>query len=352
MFNKIIKEDMEDIFNRNIEWKKLTNTTILVTGAYGMLASYVVLFLCYLNEYHDMNIHILVQGRSEDKARERFEIFFDKEYFDFVSFNLLNPIENEYRADYIIHAAGGANPRLYDTNPVEIIEPNIIGTYNLLQLARFSKSKGFLYFSSGDVYGKVFEPDKIDETTCGMMDPLSIHSCYGESKRMAETLCVSFFREYNVPITIARIGHTYGVTMDLSSDPRVFASFMRNVLEKKDIEMLSDGTAKRPFCYLADAVAAYFTILLKGKAGEAYNVCNNNEFISMGEFADIVVSLDESHSVQVVYKNRDVSDRYVNNNLNKDNKPSDSKLKELGFNYHFSTRDGLERVYKYFKELF
>ena len=83
------------------------------------------------------------------------------------------------------------------------------------------------------------------------------------------TWCVSFYREHGVPVKIARIGHTYGPTMDIYNDPRVFASFMRDVIEGRDITMLSDGSAQRPFCYIADAVAAFFLLLFKGRDGEA-----------------------------------------------------------------------------------
>ena len=225
--------------------------------------------------------------------------------------DLNKEIMNEGTIDYIIHAAGGANPRLYSSKPVEVIEPNVIGTYNLLEYARKHGNKGFLIFSSGDVYGKVDEPENISEETVGKVDQLDIHSCYSESKRMAETIAVSYFREYGIPIKILRIGHTYGPTMDIKNDPRVFASFLKCVLEKRNIEMLSDGLTKRPFCYLADAVAAYFTVLFKGDAGEAYNICNTGEFISMRELANIVLTLEKEKKLKVVYLGREYEDGYV-----------------------------------------
>ena len=115
---------------------------------------------------------------------------------------------------------------------------------------------------------------------------------------------------------MARIGHTYGPTMDFKSDPRVFASFLKCAIESQDIVMQSNGKAKRPFCYLADAVFAYMLILLKGKEGEAYNVCNTEQFFSVKELADIVV-----------------------------------KLKELGWNYKFDLKEGMTRTYQVLKEI-
>ena len=348
--NSIVKEDMENIYSRNIDWNLLQNSKVLITGAYGMLASYIAFFLIYLCEHKNMNIRIMLQGRNIQKAQKRFGELLNRTYVEYTAMDLNKEIMSEETIDYIIHAAGGANPRLYSSNPVEVIEPNVIGTYNLLEYARKHGNKGFLIFSSGDVYGKVDEPENISEETVGKVDQLDIHSCYSESKRMAETIAVSYFREYGIPIKILRIGHTYGPTMDIKNDPRVFASFLKCVLEKRNIEMLSDGLAKRPFCYLADAVAAYFIVLFKGDAGGAYNICNTGEFISMRELANIVLTLEKRKKLKVVYLGRGYEDGYVENKENKDNNPSDKKLKRLGFEYHFTTETGMERTYKFLKE--
>lgn len=345
--NNIIAEDMNNIYERDLNWQQFDNKSVLITGAYGMLASYVVYFLCFINEIKGINVKVIAQGRNTDKAKQRFDDFWNKEYFKFITDDVTEGISIDGNVDYIIHAAGGAYPGMYSKIPVEVIEPNVIGTYNLLKLAVAKSTKSFLYFSSGDVYGKTDNPSNITEETVGKVDPLDAHSCYSESKRMAETMCAAFFREYGVPTKIARIGHTYGPTMDIDNDPRVFSSFLKNAIEGKDIVMLSDGSAKRPFCYIADGVAAYMTILLKGQSGEAYNVCNNKEFLSMKEFAQIVAGLNAEKPLTVHYKKREDTDSYVNNNDNKDNKPSDVKLKSLGFQYKYNTNEGMKRVWQW-----
>ena len=343
--NIIIKEDMEDIYNRNIDWKSLNNTTIYVSGAYGMLASYLVLFLCYISEYKDIRVKIIAQGRNVEKMKKRFGDLFYKEYFYYTDENICMELKCTENIDYIIHAAGSSNPNLYSIKPVEIIEPNVLGTYYLLQLAKVKKSKGFLLFSTGDVYGEVEDSLYIDEDTIAKVNQMDDHSCYSESQRMSETITYSFFKEYAVSTKIVRIGHTYGPTMDTENDPRVFSSFFKCLINDSDIEILSDGTSKRPFCYLADAIAAYFTVLLYGESGKAYNVCNNHEFLSISEFANIVAK--QRDGVNVVYNKRNLSDEYVENVVNHDNLPSDKRLKELGFEYHYTTEEGIKRVYNY-----
>lgn len=346
--NEIIKEDMESIYNRNFDWTVLNGKTFFISGAYGMLTSYVVYFLMYLNIQYGINVRIIAQGRNEEKAFQRFNEIWDERAFEFTNVDICKPIKMEDKIDYIIHGAGVANPRLYSTNPVEVMEPNLLGTYYLLKLAEEKKCDSFLLFSTGDIYGKVDDPTNIVETTLGKMDPLDIHSCYGESKRAAETLCASFTREYNIKTSMARIGHTYGPTMDIKNDPRVFASFLKCAVESQDIVMQSDGRAKRPFCYLADAVFAYMLILLKGKEGEAYNVCNTEQFFSVKELADIVADIPEN-KLNVIFKTRD--DEYVENKLNSYNKPIETKLKELGWNYKFDLKEGMARTYQVLKEI-
>ena len=346
--NEIIHADMEEIYARGYEWNELDNQSILVTGAYGMLASYLVFFLIFLHECKNIKIDIFIQGRSAQKARKRFGDYLDAPYVHFIQDDILSEDGGDIpNVDYIVHSAGISNPRLYSTNPVEVIEPNVIGTHRLLKNSIGKKLKGFLLFSSGDIYGKVSDAQNITEETFGAMDPLDGHSCYGESKRLAETLCASFFREYGIRTIIARIGHTYGPTMDVENDPRVFASFMKSILKGEDIVLHSDGTAKRPFCYIADAIAAYVLLLLKGEGGEAYNVTNTEQFLSIREVAEIVSTIPKK-SVAVRCKERAHEDTYQVNAINVDNKPIESKLVALGWKHPIGAHEGFLRTYNYF----
>lgn len=266
--SQVIQRDMENIFQRDIPVNQLFGRTVLITGATGMLASYLVYYLIWLNEVKTAGIRIIACVRSPQKCRRVFGSYVDASYFTMLTDDIYQPLRVDGAVDYIIHAASLASPQYYGPNPVEVSAPNVLGTYYLLQLARNKSVKGFLYFSTGDVYGKMpTDAGHFMETQLGIMDPLEAHSCYGESKKMGENWCVSFAREYGVPTRMVRISHTYGPTMDVEHDPRVFSSFMKCLLEKRDIVMLSDGTAKRPFCYAADAVAA-FLLILQGRKWE------------------------------------------------------------------------------------
>lgn len=359
----VIKSDMKEIFCHHVNYNNLKNQTVVLTGAYGMLASYITYFLMFLNKEHSYNMKIIVMVRNKEKFYNLFrtcEYFNEKDIkvieYDFSS--LYSFDYDDIKADYIIHTASFASPNYYALKPVEVLMPNIFGTRFLLDFAYKSNCKGFLLFSSGDVYGDfscrsdVMDGALVSENLYGCMDPLDIHSCYSESKRMAETMCYSFFKEYDVPIKIARIAHTYSPTMNIDSDPRVFSSFVKNIIEKKNIVMYSDGKSKRCFTYITDAVAAYFKILLEGKSGEAYNVCNTEEFYSIRELAEMLVGLYPEYKLGVEYKQRSSSESYTENNLQsvKSFITDNGKLKDLGFGFKVSAKDGFKRVVEYLQK--
>lgn len=349
--SSVIRADMEDIYSRDIPIRQLYHKTVMVTGASGMLASYLIWYLIWLNETHDADISILVMGRKRERLEERFGIYAGKSYLRFIIADVCDFTAPDISMDYIVHAASLASPQYYLTVPVEVASANAIGTYRLLRLAAARGVKGFLYFSSGDVYGAMPDGTGIfGEDQMGVMDPLDIHSCYGESKRMGETWCACFAREYGIRACAARIGHTYSPTMDIDRDPRVFASFMRCAVRREDIVMLSDGTAKRPFCYVADAVAAFILLLLQGKGGEAYNVVNTEMFVSIAELAETIASLEPEAGLRVIRKNRLSDDGYLENTLNHANCLGNERLKALGWRPEYDIKQGFTRVLRFIRE--
>ena len=168
---------------------------------------------------------------------------------------------------------------------------------------------------------------------------------------MGETWCRLFSVEYGVNAKIARIAHTYAPTMDIESDPRVFSSFMKCVAAGTDIVMHSDGSACRPFCYIADAVSAFFLILFEGASGEAYNVSNDRVFLSICELAKILVKFRPKLSLKVFWKGRPKGAAYLENNFNKANRPSADKLRAIGWQCRFDAAAGFARVWRYLRDV-
>jgi len=191
---------------------------------------------------------------------------------------------------YIIHAASIASPVFYRQRPIETMDANVQGLRILLDYARNMMDtdrplEGFLFFSSSEIYGDP-SPSNIPtpETYHGNVSCTGPRACYDESKRYGETLCVNFARHFGVPVKIARPFNNYGPGLSLS-DGRVIPDFARNILDRRDIVMFSDGSPTRTFCYSADAVTGYFLILGRGNPGEAYNIGAESPEISMADLA-------------------------------------------------------------------
>jgi len=329
--NKIIQEDLARIAAAPLPWEVFAGARVLITGGAGFLPAYMAETLLYLNRegvlFPAVGVYIL--ARNEERARARFSDYVKDSNLCIdsgdVSSRYIPPI-----FDYIIHAAAQASPVFYRTDPIGTLTPNSLGTYRMLDVARFSQSRSFLFFSSGDA---VFN-----------LNPLELRSCYGESKRMGEAMCAAFAHQHHVPAKIVRISHTYGPGMRLD-DGRVFADFTRDILNGGPIVLHSDGLAKRPFTYLADATIAFFTVLLEGNVAEAYTMANPSAYVSIRDLAD---RLGQEFGLKVVHNGRGVgshSSVYVPAPASQEaDAPDISKLQALGWSPTTGVEEGFRRT--------
>ena len=344
MRNHVVEEDLAGIISAPLDWSVFAGQTVLISGANGFLPAYMVETLLYLNEkkyYEPVKIIGLV--RSGDRAWERFSGYRGRSDLHFIIQDVSVRVNIQGPVDYIIHAASQASPKYYGVDPVGTLSANILGTYNLLELAREKRSKGFLFFSSGEVYGEVCEKNiPTPETGYGYVDPLNVRSCYAESTRMGENMCVSWFHQYKVPTKIVRPFHTYGPGMRLD-DGRVFADFVSNVVSGTNIEMHSDGSATRAFCYLTDATVGFFKVLLRGDNGDAYNVGNSNGEISIRDLAYLLISLFPEKGINVVMKNDINQVGYLKSMITR-NCPDINKILKLGWEPKINLQEGFKRT--------
>lgn len=347
MINNIIREDIARIAEgTDLLWDEFRNCTVLVSGGNGFLASYIVRTLMYLNEW-EYNVQIIIIVRDAGKAHDVYSDLAGSDKLQYIVQDVCEPVHTDARIDYIIHAASLASPKYYGLDPVGTLGPNVIGTHNLLTLAREKNVKGFLFLSSGEVYGEV-DPSRIPtkETDYGYIDPTNVRSCYQESKRMGETMCVSWYHQYGVPVKIVRPFHTYGPSMSLT-DGRVFADFVADIVHDHDIVMKSDGSAVRAFCYIADAVAGFFTVLLKGQNGQAYNIGNENGRISILDLAKVLVGLFPLKELKIVEDNSTPQTGYLKSNISV-NCPDTGKARVLGWSPHTGIEQGFRRTIESF----
>lgn len=343
-FSSVISEDIETILKKELPWQQLAGKHVVVTGASGMLASYLVETLLNVP-----GVRVTGTVRNTEKAWNRFRKYSNHPDFQLVSVDYSKPIHLP-PCNIIIHAASIPRP---DTKiPVDVLEPNIIGTWNLLQYARQCPAfEQFVFFSSHAVYGDNTGSERpIRETDFFPIPFTDVKSCYSVGKLAGETICMSFKAQYGISVKTLRYVHTYGPGMDLEHDPRSFVDFIRRVLDGKNIELLSSGEAKRSFCYIADATEAFFRILFLGKSGEAFNISNPGETISIYELAEMLVSLFPDQGLKVVRKNNKNSDGYAP--LGKIDLQDISKLTQLQWTAETPVREGFTRtIHAYVKKM-
>lgn len=339
MINRAIINDLEFITSSNLAWETLENKTVLITGVTGFIGSYIVDVLLYLNETRALNITILAVIRDLEKAKTRYHYAMKNEKLTFIIADLSSDTFNIHeKVDIIFHAASNATPRLFGSDPVGTILPNLIGTKNLLEIARQSNAENFIYFSTSGVYGHVKQEDyPIKEECFGSLDSMDVASCYLESKRMAETMCVSWMFQYGVPVKIVRPAITYGMGV-AEDDGRSFADFLWSIVRNKNIQLYTDGLVYRNFCYIADAVSGFFYVLFKGENAKAYNVASEID-ITIRDLAHMLVEqVFPERALCVEFKN-EATKNYLRKQFERTTVDT-GKLKELGWEMHYSLDEG------------
>ena len=341
----IIIEDMQRMSEAELPWRELEGKTILVTGATGMLASYVTWLLLYLHEHAGINVSVVALCRNRQKAEQYFGSYEGKPYFHLLIQDVCEPIAYEGKMDYIFHLAGNASPHFINTDPVGIIKCNLQGTMNVLEYARDFLSRKVIFASTREVYGKNEEAELLDEQAFGILDPLDDRSCYTESKRAVEALLKSYYLQFDVNFNIVRIAHSYGPTMKLENDGRVMADLLGDVVAGRDIVLKSSGEAIRAFLYVTDAVVGMFTVLFYGETAKAYNLANETEPISIKDLAQLLTSYRKDKSIQVVTTEGCQKGYCAYRRTALDT----SAIEQLGWKPQASLKEGINRVFQFNK---
>jgi len=285
----VFRKDLERLCNCEfIPWKKLIGKTVLVTGATGLIGYTLSSTLLYYDMVHSARMKVLALVRNHERAQEKFRgQLTDQCNLEFVVGDVTSLPEIDGNVDYIIHGASPTASAYFVEKPVETIMTAVLGTRNLLELAKEKRVSDFVYLSSMEVYGTPQTDDLISETYPTAVDTMSVRSSYPQAKLLCENLCASYCGEYGVPAKVVRLAQTFGpgVTAD---DQRVFAQFARAVMNEEDIVLQTAGKSKRTYLYTADAVSAILKVLIQGSTGETYNAANPETYCSIYEMAQMV----------------------------------------------------------------
>lgn len=304
MFDYYVKKEIETLLlDEKPLYFQLKEKAIFVTGATGLLGSQLILSLLEANRIYDLKIKIIALVRSLEKAERIFAGYSGELVFCHGDVN--TSISYNGRVDFLIHGAATTSSLSFVQSPVDTILTGFQGAKNVLDFARKKEVESFLYLSSLEVYGNFEGRKEVTEEDFGYLNPALVRSSYSESKRMAETLTISYQSQYGLPTKIARLSQTFGPGV-VYEDNRVFAQFARSVIEEKDIILHTEGKTERNYCSIRDSIAAMLYILLKGEEGQTYNVANEETMISIADMAQKFVGLS-GNKIKVIYELADIT---------------------------------------------
>ena len=340
--NAMYIEDVQKTADLNLQWEKLNDASVLITGASGLIGTFLVDVLMHRNKNYSQHCRISAMGRNEEKARKRFSEYFDlHDEFEFIAHDVNLPLKNFTRNyDFILHMASNTHPLDYSRDPVGTINANIIGLNNLLSFSREHLTQRFMFASTVEVYGNNRgDTEFFDENYCGYIDISKARSGYPESKRCGETLCQSYIQQYGLDIVIPRFSRTYGPTMQ-ENDSKAIAQFIRKSIAHEDIVLKSEGTQLYSYTYAPDAVSALLTVMTRGTNGDAYNIADEGSDITLRELAQTAAS---HAGRRVVFELPDENERR-GYSLAMKARLNASKLKALGWNALYDIKTGITRT--------
>lgn len=356
MIPSVLKDDFNHTYNGLApeEREKLNGATLLITGCGGFLGYY------FMHFFQDKGAEL---GLKKVIALDNFmlgypgwvkkleqDALFDIRKFDIIT-DKIEDVEGTGEADFIIHMASIASPVFYRQYPIETLDANIWGLRSLLDFYKERSIKGFLFYSSSELYGN---PDAAHVPTSeeyyGYVSATGPRACYDESKRFGETMCMLFAQKYNMPIGVARPFNNYGPGMRIN-DKRVPADFALAIKENRDIEILSNGSPTRTFCYIADAINGYLKILLHGSY-DYFNIGIESPEISISQLAEYYVEAGREvfgYTGKVVYATSNDKD-YLTNNPQRRCPNIDKARRILHYAPSIPVNEGVKRFLEFIHE--
>lgn len=358
--NKLIDFFIDDLLymrsHLNKELSALSGKNILITGGAGFLSFYFSLVIIFFNESVSekkkikLTLYDILNRKSLPKWLK--DLIIEKKII-YTKQSITKPIDQKLNFNYIIHLASIASPIKYRKYPLDTIWSNIKGLENIMNysIKNKNKIKSVLFMSSSEIYG---DPDSSNIPTSeeynGNVSCTGPRACYDETKRFGETLCVNYYKQFKLPIKIARPFNNYGPGLNIN-DGRVIPDFFNFGLKNKNIQIFSTGDPTRTFCYVSDAVVSYFKILIYGKNADPYNVGKSDDEISMIKLSKCVrkvLKKYNNYNGKIDYKiNKDKN--YLTDNPNRRAPNINKLIKDLKFKPNINLESGLIKTLYWYK---
>lgn len=340
--NKKYLEDVNYVAGLKLPWEKLQSRSILLSGATGLIGSFLIDVILEKNVVEDLNCTVYALGRNEQKAKERFSKYSEDHHLIFIPYDVKLPfIRNDIgTVDYVLHLASNTHPLQYATDPIGTITTNIIGLQNMLDFAVAHNATRFAFASSNEIYGENRgDVEFFDENYCGYINSNTMRAGYPESKRCGEALCQAYKAQKDLDCVILRFTRSYGPTM-LMTDSKAISQFIKNGIAGEDIVLKSVGTQYYSYQYVADSVSGLLTVLLCGRNGEAYNIAEEHSDIMLKDLAVIIAGMNGK---RVVFDIPDAVEAAGYSTATKA-RLDGHKVQALGWSPKYDIKSGMERT--------
>lgn len=341
-------DDLRTVIGQAIDWSRFRGKNVMISGATGMIGTFLIDVLMLLNRERDLDCRIYALGRSRSKAVSRFAQYWNDPQFVFCQCDIAKEITCYAESvDYVLHFASNTHPRAYATDPIGTVTANVMGTYQLLEFAASHHAERFVFASSVEIYGENRGDVEIfTEDYCGHINCNTLRAGYPESKRVGEALCQAYIKQKGLDIVIPRISRTYGPTL-LPTDTKALSQFLQKGMAGENIVLKSEGKQFFSYCYVADTVSGILWCLLYGACGEAYNISNPKSDITLRDLAQLIARMSRT---SVVFDLPDEMERQGYSTATVAVMDSD-KLRRLNWSAKYSIQEGISRTLQIMKQV-
>ncbi len=337
--SSVPREDLAHILRHTSGvWEELRGARIFITGGTGFFGCWLLESFCHANEQLGLGARIVVLTRSVESFQQKAPYLASRNCVELVEGDVKNFVFPKGEFSHVIHAATETHPPSGQLDPISHFEGNLKATNRVIDFCQASGARKFLFTSSGASYGsQPAEMTHVPETYFGCPSPLDLNSAYGQSKRVSEFLCAGLNRNKTVDVTIARCFAFAGPHLPLDASFAI-GNFVRDALKGGPIRIGGDGTPWRSYLYAADLAIWLWTILIRGQAGQAYNVGSDAD-LTIAELAKVVTEVVSPEAEVIIAQQPDPSKpaaRYV---------PSIERARtELGLEPWIDLRESIRRM--------